>query len=91
MKKSSSSHDLVDIMVGCQLQTKNEKKITRVTFHVEPTFATGKVCLLQLKHFRESFLHRYACFSRRTYVAVFSKKRLRQCEARKVLISGSSH
>jgi hypothetical protein len=63
----------------------------RVTFHVESTFATGKVCCLQLKHFRESFLHRYACFSRRTYVAVFGKKQLRQCEARKVRASQSTY
>ena len=50
-----------------------------VTFYVSSTFATSNLLLLRSKHFRESFSHRYARLSIRTYVAVFLNKRLRVC------------
>jgi hypothetical protein len=51
MKKSSSSFldDNADIVVGCQLHTKNEKKLTRVRFYVKNTFATSFLRILRLK------------------------------------------
>ena len=54
-----------------------------VTFYVTTAFATANVRMLRLKQIRYIFLHIYAWFSIRTYVAVFLNKRLRQCYGRK--------
>ena len=75
------------MFLGCRLVTVvskvRPKKMTRVTFYVTTAFATANVRMLRLKQIRYIFLRIYASFSKRTYVAVFLNKRLRQCYGRK--------